>query len=280
MKHFDTVQWFIEQCERAEQIEDLNRAFQHSIFALGFRYFACGAHVDPLHPRQAVMLLNYPREWVESYSELQLHSIDPVFLRADRTALPFCWDSDDFRRETTRMQQRMLSAARRFGIAHGYTIPIHSPLSRAFVKASCTLIPDSTVLHPYSRFAGQLMAGYLFETAARFLGATAAVSRCPSLSSRQRQCLELVAQGKSDWDIAQIMSLSQCTVHNYIENTKRRLDVATRVQAVVHALASHQISFGDIIRRHSSELSSHDRSAATSKLQKTSRTPRSDQIDS
>jgi hypothetical protein len=37
-------------------------------------------------------------------------------------------------------------------------------------------------------------------------------------------------------------------VHNHIEHAKRRLSVATRVQAIVHALVSRQIAFGDVIR--------------------------------
>jgi DNA-binding CsgD family transcriptional regulator len=248
MKHFDTVQWFLEQCQRPTELEALRGAFQKSLYTLGFRYYACGSHVDPLNPRQAVMLLNYPRQWVESYSELQLHCIDPVFQRADVTAAPFSWDAADFKTGMTRTQQRMLKEARRFGIEHGYTIPIHSPQSPAFVRASCSVIPDSASLHPYSYFAAQLMACYLFETAERLLAAITPAPKRPGLSARQRQCLELAAQGKSDWEIAKLLALAECTVHNYIENAKRRFAVATRMQAVVLALASHQISFGDVIR--------------------------------
>jgi DNA-binding CsgD family transcriptional regulator len=68
------------------------------------------------------------------------------------------------------------------------------------------------------------------------------------LSRRERQCLELAAQGKSDWVSSRILGLSERTVHNHVENAKRRLQVATRVQAVVHALAGQQISLGDVVR--------------------------------
>jgi LuxR family quorum-sensing system transcriptional regulator CciR len=194
------------------------------------------------------MLLNYPREWVQLYSELRLHCIDPVFKRADQSVLPFSWDAPDFAASVSPTQRRILKEARRFGIEHGYTIPIYSPRAHAHLRASCSLIPEALPIHPYSAFAAQLMTGYLFESAARVHGIPCATAELPALSRRQRECLELAAQGKSDWAIARLMNLRETTVHNYIENAKRRFQVATRVQAVVHALASHQISFGDVIR--------------------------------
>jgi DNA-binding CsgD family transcriptional regulator len=66
-----------------------------------------------------------------------------------------------------------------------------------------------------------------------------------TLSLRERQCLELAAQGKSNWAIGQILQISQHTVHRHVESAKHRLGVATRVQAIVRAFQSHQIFVGD-----------------------------------
>lgn len=250
MDCFDLVQSFIEQCERATHTDDLKLAFQHALDRLGFRYFACGFHVDPLHPRDAIMMLNYPRAWVAAYSERQLHLIDPVFVRAGRTALPFFWDSREFKSGVKPRQRRMLAEARRFGIAHGYTIPIHSPRSPLPLRASCSVIPDRRTIHRHSYFAVQLMAGHLFESAARLRHLHRPPVDMPRLSRRERECLELVAQGKSDWEISVILGISAHTVHTYVASAMRRFKVSTRQQALVCALAWHQISFGDVLRAH------------------------------
>jgi len=50
------------------------------------------------------------------------------------------------------------------------------------------------------------------------------------LTPRQREVLALVADGKSDGDIAAALALSQNTVHEHIEEAKRRIGVRTRVQ--------------------------------------------------
>lgn len=56
-----------------------------------------------------------------------------------------------------------------------------------------------------------------------------------NLTPRQIECLEWVSRGKSDWEIAQLIQLSPHTVHRHIEAAKKRLNVATRVQAVLSA---------------------------------------------
>ena len=55
------------------------------------------------------------------------------------------------------------------------------------------------------------------------------------LTARQREVLAQCAQGKSDWEIAQLLDISPATAHEHIEAAKKRLGVRTRVQAAVLA---------------------------------------------
>jgi DNA-binding CsgD family transcriptional regulator len=98
-----------------------------------------------------------------------------------------------------------------------------------------------------SYFAAQLMACYMYVAAARRLNAQRPL-QSPRLSARERECLELAAHGKSDWAAGMLLGISERTVHNHIESAKRRLGVATRVQAIVRALTTGQISLGDVVR--------------------------------
>ncbi len=67
------------------------------------------------------------------------------------------------------------------------------------------------------------------------------------LSKRERQCLLLAAQGKSDWAIAEMLDLSDRTVHHAIERAKNKYGVVTRVQAVVYAIAEGEFSAEDVL---------------------------------
>ena len=71
--------------------------------------------------------------------------------------------------------------------------------------------------------------------------------RGPQLTPRQRDCVVLVAQGKSDWEIGQVLGISESTVHKHIEDAKRRFGVSTRVQLVVRSLFDARLSFSDVM---------------------------------
>jgi DNA-binding CsgD family transcriptional regulator len=63
-----------------------------------------------------------------------------------------------------------------------------------------------------------------------------------NLTNREVECLHWVAAGKTDLEIAVILSFSARTARFHIENAKRKLRVATRVQAVAEALKVHAIA--------------------------------------
>jgi LuxR family quorum-sensing system transcriptional regulator CciR len=83
------------------------------------------------------------------------------------------------------------------------------------------------------------------------------------LTHRERECLALVAQGKGDWTIGRVLGLGESTVHYHIEQLKRRLHVVTRTQAVVQALMSGQVSFGEVVRKPGSDSARSDSASRT-----------------
>lgn len=56
------------------------------------------------------------------------------------------------------------------------------------------------------------------------------------LSPREVECLRWAAAGKTDAEIGRILTISPRTTRFHIENAKKKLGVATRIQAVTEAL--------------------------------------------
>lgn len=253
MDPLDLTQSFVEHCERNALAPELSAAFQSILEQMGFRYFACLSHVNPRNPPDnAVVLHNYPDEWVRNYADRNLHECDPVFVRAESDILPFHWDAPGFRVAVSMPQRRMLQEAASIGIAHGYTVPIHLPWAAVALRASCSVVPDSRSVDARAYRAVQVMATYLYASLGHRtdLQATRDSTRFsePILSARERQCLVLAAHGKSDWEIGQLLKISEHTVHRHIEGAKRRLGVTTRVQAIVWAAQRREISIGDVVK--------------------------------
>ncbi|MDB5578007.1 MAG: hypothetical protein JWR80_3183 [Bradyrhizobium sp.] len=57
------------------------------------------------------------------------------------------------------------------------------------------------------------------------------------LSARERDALMLVAEGKTDWEIATIMGFSQSTARFHVDNARRKLGCVNRAHAVARLLA-------------------------------------------
>lgn len=57
----------------------------------------------------------------------------------------------------------------------------------------------------------------------------------PELTAREREVLELIAQGASNSAIAQRLVLSQKTIRNHVSNIFTKLRVADRAQAIIKA---------------------------------------------
>lgn len=253
MDPFDLTQSFVEHCERATPVPELTAAFQRALEHLGFRYFACCSHVNPTNPPpSAVVLHNYPNAWARTFAERNLHACDPVFQRAERDILPFRWNAPGFSAALTPSQKRIIQEAASMGIADGFTVPIHLPWAAGALRASCSVIPDSSSIDGAAYRAVQVMAPYLYASVGyhgEFKTAREnAVQAGPVLSARERDCLELAAHGKGDWEISQLLGISEHTVHKYVEGAKRRLGVSTRTQAIVWAVQHHEICLGDVMK--------------------------------
>ncbi|HZC70616.1 MAG TPA: response regulator transcription factor [Jatrophihabitans sp.] len=68
-----------------------------------------------------------------------------------------------------------------------------------------------------------------------FNGLNASTVSFPELTAREREVLELIAAGRNNSEIAQVLSLSGKTVRNHVSTIFGKLRVADRAQAIVRA---------------------------------------------
>ncbi|MBL8544305.1 MAG: LuxR family transcriptional regulator [Hyphomonadaceae bacterium] len=238
------INWaFAEFCDEARSVDEISDRFMAEVRALGFAYAACSSHVDPLRPpRGAVMMVNYPRLWLERFSTRGYAARDPVFFAARRQALPFQWSDWRFRAGLDDDQIDILNEAADAGLLDGFTVPIHAPDA---LPASCSLAIGADGVDPLSVRDAHWYAVYAHESARRLVNEAAPPDR-PRLGRRERQCLELIARGKTDFEIGLILGVSEHTVHNTVRKAMRKYGVATRMQAFVRALRDGELRMEDV----------------------------------
>jgi len=246
MSYFDIVQEFVEDSKRARDPLALASSFERTSRQMGVDRFACVSHVDWQDiPPGSVALSNYPVGWVEHFTQNEISTIDPVFLTANRRLVPFSWQDASWRAGLSRQQIGVLDCARSFGLEFGVSFPLHR---RGVPPASCSVVFSSQDYDPAAIHAIHLMAVYLYEAAHGLAPMPVLLSRKPILSNRQKECLELVAQGKSDWVISQLLNISEATARFHVQSAMRKLGVAARTQAVARALYLGEIRYFDIDR--------------------------------
>ena len=250
MNHFDVIQSFLGLCERsASSAEVITAGFREAVESLGFRYFACFSHIDPLDPPgNAILIHNYPADWARQYGERGLYRIDPVFRHAQVAASPFSWDEALCAAQLTKAQEKMIAEAASLGLAHGYTLPINSSWLPGSLRASCSVVPESPE-RDAARYATLKVLAHFLYASVTSAGSPAGPLPFAPLTPRERQCVALIAQGKDEWTIGRILGVSSATVHYHIGRLKRRFQVSTGAQAGVSAVMTGQLSYHDVYRR-------------------------------
>ncbi len=230
-----TLVSYAQRLERAERTDQIRNAFQHFIESAGFTSFSC-KRVGPYRQmiQDCVLLSTKPEAWIELYVERGYARFDPILQEAQRRRNSFTWSEIANRPTLTARQREVLVGLAQHNLAEGLSIPIVN-LNGCVGTVNIAGPPDS--LDEIGRSAMAMASVFLYQKLISLRPApTSEPAADTSLSPREIEILSWITEGKSDWQIGQILSISEKTVNYHIENVKRKFGVATRVQAVVGAI--------------------------------------------
>lgn len=234
-QYYRIAREFSDHAVRLSDLQELVDRFSTQIGSQGFPYFTCLETKGRHRPRQK--LVTYPRHWVQHYTENHYWDCDRIIEETRSRRTPFAWDDPDVLSKATDRQMRVLKEGQEAGLVNGFTFPI---FLESDMSAVVTVATEQRDYDPELMPAFYMMAIYFHHAARRILSRADSGGAPLNLSPRERDCLSWVAEGKSDWVVAEILGISPHTVHAHIENAKRKLNVASRVQAVAIA-TRHQL---------------------------------------
>lgn len=121
------------------------------------------------------------------------------------------------------------------GLGHGLVVPLRGtvvfPNHVTFWAESERVLQETLRNH---RHLALLLAVYFHGAARRLVTLQPPLE---PLSEREIDCLGWSAQGKSTWDIARILEISERTVKFHLSNATRKLRATNRTEAVARAIA-------------------------------------------
>lgn len=92
-------------------------------------------------------------------------------------------------------------------------------------------------LDPADQDAISLAAAILAERLLEFEPDPAPPPPLPGLAPRERDAIAYVAEGKTDWEIAQILGIAESTARFHVDNARKKLGAVNRAHAVARFLA-------------------------------------------
>lgn len=203
--------------------------FQH-IFPHGMLICGIGLMEENEAHIQHALGCNFPDEYVQQLQKVGgLHS-SPAFEQWYKTRRPVLFEMSENQESTL-----WLENFKRFGLhniaAHGQR-DLNSPTTSYF---SFSNIPGK-LTQRHSELLDMLVP-HLHMALIRAVNGIKKTPRksrtsVPVLTDREREVLLWLETGKTNWEIAQVLNLSQHTVKNHVQRILIKLKVNTRAQAV------------------------------------------------
>lgn len=226
--------------------DELHERLAASTRDLGFDHFALSVEIGSgAIGGASVLIHDYPAAWADVYIGFNLAATDPVRRAGERSVRGFDWRNIASLIPLTPGEQTMLDIGERQGIANGFTVPRHLP---GELTGSCSFVtrPDGRTPQGCTFFA-EVIGAVAIERGRRLAGWGGPPVRTV-LTDRQRECVLWAARGKTDWEIAKILGISQDTVIEHLKSARERYDTRKRASLILFALFDGLISFSDIFR--------------------------------
>ena len=249
----DDVQAFVRDANRVTEIEELQALLTNTVRKLGFDYYALVDYIDIYKAESDVVhFFDFPKEWTDLVDRQGYFCDDPVLIACQKSWTPFAWSDVPKLITMTERQEEILRAADHAGLGGGFTVPIHIP---GELMGACSFSTKKGKEFPQSALpAAHYVGSFAFEAARRVVALNASkgkrtpVSAPPRLTRRQLECVMHAGRGKSDKAVARALGISDQTVHQHLEDAKRKYEVTTRTQLVVRALFDSQLAYVDLFK--------------------------------
>ncbi|MCL9773844.1 autoinducer binding domain-containing protein [Vibrio methylphosphonaticus] len=223
-------------------LDSLNKKLYEVTDVLDFEHFLFAVSVPvTLMRAENVVLTNQPINWREFYENHEVMYFDQVVLHCRNSTAPILWN--DVSKNGPRENKNVVKLASDFGLGDGITVPLRANfgclglLSFSNRKNSALLSNESTLLATY---VGSLVADYINDVR-RVVCQQQTGFVESNLTLREQICLAWVAEGKSSWEVSQIIGCSERTVNFHIQNASEKLNAFSRTQAVSKALLTGSI---------------------------------------
>ncbi len=203
---------------------------------LGFDTVSATTIVDHfLGEPEFISVDNAPASYRDMFEDMGRGRQDPVMQHCKKQSVPIIWSQDTY---VGAGQGDLWDGQARFGYRTGVAMALHLPQGRHFflgVDRDQSLPKDRSEL---TRIVAdlQLFAVHAQEAAMRIMMPAAGDPDVPSLTPREVESLRWTMDGKTAWEVGNILGISERTAVLHVNNAMHKLGCINKHQAVLKAL--------------------------------------------
>ena len=204
---------------------------------LGFQTVSATMVLDHvLADSEFITVDNAPEAFRSAFLSRENWRRDPVMQHCKRKSVPIIWGQATY---TADGQGDVWEEQARYGYRAGISMALHLPEGRHFmlgVERDQQVPSDPTEL---TRIVAdlQLLTVHAQEAAVRiFVPATPDKSIAASLTPRELEALRWTMEGKTAWEVGNILGISERTAVLHVNNAMHKLGCVNKHQAVLKAL--------------------------------------------
>lgn len=195
------------------------------------------------NPRDMMILSNHNDAYVQEFLKEPVFNVAPmvVWAAAHTGEMSWSWVARN-KKSLSAAQHDVLALNRSHGVVAGYTISFPDSSVRAAAALALTARAGMSQdeVDAYWLENGRDI-NLICQIAHLKMSSLPFPQTVDRLSTRQREVLEWVSDGKTMQDIAAIVGLTPATVEKHLRNAREALEVDTTAQAVVKASLQRQI---------------------------------------
>jgi DNA-binding CsgD family transcriptional regulator len=214
--------------------------FQNEVISftkrLGFETVSATVVIDHLlGEAEFITVDNTPRGFKEIFKDPNKGRHDPVMQHCKKQSVPIIWDQSTYAEKGV---GEMWEVQAGFGYCSGIAMALHLPDGRHFflgVDRDKPVPPDPAEL---TRMVAdlQLFAVHAQDAALRILTPPSRLPDVPALTPRELETLRWTMEGKTAWEVGNLLGISERTAALHVNNATHKLDCVNKHQAVLKAL--------------------------------------------
>jgi DNA-binding CsgD family transcriptional regulator len=177
---------------------------------------------------------NTPQAFIASAYDVNAGTRDPMNRHVKRSSVPIVYDQKLYVEEGA---GDLWEEQAPYGYKHGVAVALHLPNHQRFVLGVDRDTPLPEDDGRLGRLMGdlQLMSVHAQAAAVRLL-LPAEGPASPRLTPRELDILRWSAEGKSAWNVGEILGVSEHTVNFHMRNIFKKLDCSSKQQALLKAM--------------------------------------------